>query len=616
MCGILGFSLHRPLHQGDILLAKKGLAAMQHRGPDGEGIWYNTEKGVLLGHRRLSILDLSEDSSQPMVRKDLVITYNGEIYNFTELKSQLKSSGYVFSTTGDTEVLLAAFRHWGAGTFDKLDGMYAFCIFDGERLHLATDPFGEKPLYTHSNDDGFYFASEVAPLVTMLGIEREVDEADIERFLGLGFLPEPRTGYKGLEKTGPATYATYDGRKFRKTQYWLPYATADGQTADRELSKTDIDAIHHALITSVKRRLVSDVPIGVFLSSGVDSALVAAIVRKELSQDLEAYTVKFDGGEVADESAGAAAIADYLGMRHVILSGNGEGIPLSSDTTFDLLGELNDNVTVLASYLMSREARKHITVAITGTGGDEIFFGYNKYAAWHAGERLFSLPGVLRKCGATFVNHLLPNRSKTNRISRYLKAGKDHAYLCVKNTEAFDYLVNLKHLTSGISSEMRKYGDSGLSGGRMFDVCQTLPNSYILNMERGAMRASIEVRTPFLNRDLFAAVQKFSAGAYLKHGRKWVAREILSRYMPRHLFELPKRGFIQPRGEFLSSLADNQRIKRLLLQHNILNKECFASNAGGWIDLKLRLALLADFIAGKSQQRLTVVDESGVAIGK
>jgi len=618
MCGIFGFSLNRELTDNDIQLAKDCIRSLHHRGPDGNGIWCDREKGILLGHTRLSIIDLSDDNSQPMIREPYSFVYNGELYNYIELKEELQRQGEAFTTTGDTEVFLKSFVRWGKAALDRFDGMFAFALYDGETIHLGTDPFGEKPLYIMRTEEGIYFSSEITPFAKNFALEKYLSKADVEIFIGLGFLPEPSTGFKNIEKVGPASYLTIRNNKLSKQKYWLPYEK-NGGGEKSEITNSDIDEFHHELIKSVASRTLADVPVGVFLSSGVDSLLVASIIKKELQQDLLALTVKFRGGEVADESEAAQKAAEFLDLNHLIIKGN-----LSEKTgdvadVLSLHGELNDNLTILASYAMAMEGSKHVKVAITGTGGDELFYGYRKYLTQYRIDRLMNRSHRYRKAYRFLFENVVPNRLQKQKYLLDLKmlgVGTETphlTYLCSKNTLGFGYLSGLEKLVAFLENKITNNGRCALAIGRMFDTCQTLPYSYIPNMEKGSMRASLEVRTPFLNRKLFELTQRFHAHAFMRHGNKWVSRKILGRYLPKHLFDYPKRGFIQPRNEFLNNMISRADLKRLLIQNNIEAK-VLDSNINNWIDLKLRVAMLDYFLNGEPEIKRIGIETTPEAV--
>ncbi|MHA1113908.1 MAG: asparagine synthetase B family protein, partial [Alphaproteobacteria bacterium] len=299
-------------------LGQRGTAMLAHRGPDGEGAWRDDAAGLYLGHRRLAIIDLSPAAAQPMARHGGVIAYNGEIYNHPALRRELETDGAAFDSRSDTEVVLAAWSRWGPAALDRFDGMFAFALWRDGVLHLVTDPFGEKPLYWAETPDGIYFASEPAPLVECLGLVFQPTELEIAGFMALGFVPPPATGFPGLHVLPPASHLRMAaGQVETERRYWVPPSPMPRRGAIEPVGAEDLERIRGALVESLAGRVLSDVPLGLFLSAGIDSSLVAALARRDLGLDLQALTVAFPDG--ADESAGAAEIARILNLSHRIV---------------------------------------------------------------------------------------------------------------------------------------------------------------------------------------------------------------------------------------------------------------------------------------------------------
>lgn len=552
MCGIFGFSLVRPLREADVALGRRGTAALAHRGPDGHGEWTGAARGLYLGHRRLSIIDLSEANAQPMVRVPLAVAYNGEIYNYREIRDELSARGRRFATTGDTEVLLQAWEEWGKGALDRFDGMFAFALYDGRRLHLITDPFGEKPLYAAETPDGIYFASEAQPLIQSLGLDFAPGEAGTAAFMTLGFIPSPATGYANLSVLPPGTHATVEsGRIVAERRYWEPPSASPHRGRVRPLSERDLDAIHADLIEALRRRVRADVPLGLFLSAGVDSGVVAAIVAKELKLGIEALTVSFP--DAADESAGAARLAAHLGLPHRIIDSRAEDDWRDAPSRLaDLFAVPNDNLTALSVHQMSALARSRMTVALSGTGGDELFYGYNKYAFLYRHRHLYRfLPPVLRSVAP--FGRLLTGLESWRRADAYLKGDPGWQFLALKNNGLSGVLARVP----GAREFARKLFSGERAGlvyrARDFDARVTLPGSYIPAVDRGSMRAGLEVRTPFLSRKLAETLAHFDPRAFLAFGQKDVLRRILYRYVPPAIMQTVKQGFVFPAERYLAS---------------------------------------------------------------
>ncbi|MBT5666020.1 MAG: asparagine synthetase B, partial [Rhodospirillaceae bacterium] len=324
MCGIFGLLFNRPLTAADIALGRAGTAALAHRGPDGDGEWMDADKGVFFGHRRLSIIDLGDGGSQPMHRDNSVLTYNGELYNYRALRTALAQEGVRCSSQSDTEVLLRALTQWGEGAFDRFDGMFALALWDGRHATLAVDPFGEKPLYYAATPDGVYFSSEIAPLANLLALKPHFDDEAWATYLSLGYIPAPKTAYPDIRRLEPASVMRVEGGALGlATRYWSPpWRNLDGSPPTgpvRPIPDSGVDALRDALLESLEGRLIADVPIALFLSAGVDSALVAALCRQGLGRTLNCLTVAFPDGDIVDECDAAAAIAAHLGLPHEVL---------------------------------------------------------------------------------------------------------------------------------------------------------------------------------------------------------------------------------------------------------------------------------------------------------
>ncbi|MEW6593820.1 MAG: asparagine synthase (glutamine-hydrolyzing) [Thermodesulfobacteriota bacterium] len=554
MCGLFGYWLRRPLTDDDILRGREATGTLSHRGPDGQGEWLDRGRGLYLGHRRLAILDLSAASDQPMQREGLVVAFNGEIYNFKELRAELEVIGSVFRTTGDTEVLLAAWQRWGRGCLDRFDGMFAFALFDGERLHLVTDPFGEKPLFVVESGEGVFFASEAAVLVRLLGLAFEPTSDQVAQFLALGFIPAPETGFPGLQWLGQATLRSYDRSHQRlEAKYWA-IPQGDGTEGKLHLDEADLDALAAILVRLLQRRLRADVPVGLFLSSGVDSALIGALAVRELGVALDAMTVSFSDG--SDEADAASAVASALGLPHQVIDSRSDGawreMPVALDS---LYGVPNDNVTALSVFQMSSLARQRMIVALGGVGGDEAFYGYNKYEFLHRHRLVYRVPSF---CWAflrplRLVPRLFP---RLTTLDRLLSGGAAARFLALKNAELGE-LLRMGAIRVPPLPDFAGCGRDLLEAVRGFDLRQTLPASYIAAVDRGSMRASVEVRTPYLARDLFEFVAGFAPSAFFLGGQKIVLRRLLRRYLPPVLIDRPKQGFVFPLKRYLATVGDS-----------------------------------------------------------
>ncbi|MDP6952275.1 MAG: asparagine synthase (glutamine-hydrolyzing), partial [Alphaproteobacteria bacterium] len=410
MCGIAGFvdGRHGGAASGLEERARAMNQALRHRGPDDGGVWTDTETGVALANRRLAVRDLSQAGHQPMVSDDgrLVLTYNGEIYDTGELRTALEAAGRRFRGGSDTEVLLHACAEWGvAETVSRCNGMFAFALWDRfeHRLTLARDRIGIKPLYWVRADGLFLFASELKALVGDPGWTPEIDRDALAAFARLSYVPSPLCIWKGARKLEPGTMLTLEtGKEPAITRYW-DMADMAGQKRDITDMNEAVEGLDSLLARAVGRRLVADVPVGLFLSGGMDSALVAALMRAQGAAPVKTFTVGFAETDF-DESADAAHVAEYLGTEH-------HAIRLSPAETLDHVAEAAlcydepfADSSQIPTLLVSRLARQSVTVALSGDGGDEVFGGYNRYAwAEHHWPRLSRIPLAIRRAvaGAT-----------------------------------------------------------------------------------------------------------------------------------------------------------------------------------------------------------------------
>lgn len=551
MCGIFGFYLSRKLIDSDIKYGEKALKELNHRGPDDSGFWYDKEQGIFLGHNRLSIIDTSKKNSQPMKYNDTIISYNGEIYNYLDIKRKFKNDFTNYETNGDTEVLLKLWNLKGINSFDELDGMFAFAVFQKHSLFLSVDFFGEKPLFYSISKDGIYFSSEANPLIKLLNLKLINDLKNNLEFSVFGYINSPNTGYENLYKVEPSTYikASIKNSKIyiSKEKYWKPNERIFEKGKIRPFSSKDIKSIKEILIDSISTRMISDVPLGLFLSSGIDSSLIACLIKKELNRNIEAFTVKFDKNLVHDESEIAKKIAEHIGINHKILFN-----PKIENYDIDKMkklysGELNDNTTIFSVNEMSLLAKKSIKVALSGLGGDEIFLGYNRYIFYY---KYLKWIIFLRKI-KPFIRIL--NKITFNKIFKlnslyqsFILPSKKSFYLNYKN------LNQLQIMDQDLINEISEIYFSGdlnffLNEASNYDLRYTMPNSYIPAIELGSMKASIEIRSPFLNKKLYDYItNNIDQRSLIHFGQKKILKSIIKDYLPNKYFDLPKKGFVFP----------------------------------------------------------------------
>ncbi len=590
MCGITGLFDPAGVKGSEWLGGRvvEMTATLTHRGPDGEGYWSDPEHRVFLGHRRLEVVGVGPGGDQPMHSTDgrWVITYNGEIYNHQSLRRRLAGEGLAFHGCSDTEVLVGAVQHWGLdAALEACEGMFAFALWDRRRreLHLVRDRFGEKPLYYGWVDGALAFGSELKALCTLPRFDAEIDRDAVALYLRHNCVPAPRTIYRHVAKLEPGHLATFSvgarpGRHSAR-HYWSAREAIDAARTSPVPGGPD-EAAHQletVLSDSVAARMVADVPVGAFLSGGIDSSLVVALMQRHSGVPVRTFTVGF-ADRAFDESAEAAAVAHHLGTDHTPLELHdaeaAEVIPALPDIWDEPFGD----VSQIPVHLVSRLARSRVTVSLSGDGGDELFAGYNRHA-WL--ERLWRrssvLPSPLRRSAAATLGSIppaivesaaraaarLPGRpqirnpsSKVAKVAKVMAAsGTEDAYLSLAS-----YWDNAESLVIGAGSSVSLASRpsewpelDGITEQMLWlDLVGYLPDDILTKLDRAAMAVSLETRVPFLDRAVFDLAWRLPLSMKLRHGTtKWLLRQILYRHVPAELIERPKMGFGFPIGALL-----------------------------------------------------------------
>ena len=515
MCGIAGFFHTRV--EGGVLAAMSALQT--HRGPDDEGVWHDSEGRCALAHRRLSIIDPSPAGRQPMedAAGRWVISFNGEIYNFAELRAELEANGAVFRGRTDTEVLLQALAAWGARALERLDGMFAFAAFDrlsGELL-LARDPFGEKPLYyAELPGHGLAFASELPALALVPGVDLAVSDDAIAELLMFQYVGAPRSIYRGVRKLPPGHSLHAVPGKPAELRRYFEFRPGEQGVDPRPIGEL-AEELEEILARSVRRRLVADVPLGAFLSGGVDSSTVCALITRKLGVPLATFSMGFEGAAESEHET-ARRFARHLGTAHHERT----VAPQAAEFLFGigrLLDEPNADSSCLPTYLLSAFARESVTVALSGDGGDEMFGGYGRY-------------------------HHTVDRGGEYYSSRILVFTEEHIAELFGGVPAGarDHLARLR-------ASVHQREVPLLCRLRRTDVENYLPGAVLAKVDRMSMRHSLEVRTPYLSVELARFAERLPDEALYAGGTgKRVLRELAYRYLPRELVDLPKQGFGLP----------------------------------------------------------------------
>ena len=587
MCGIFSFILKRPLNKKDILLGREGKKMLKHRGPDSDGEWYNKKEGVYIGHTRLSIIDLSLKGNQPMINNKHVLAYNGEIYNFLEIKKELEVKGIKFCSNSDTEVLLKYWQNLNNSCLNYLDGMFAFVIWNGKNIWISRDKFGEKQLFYATTKDGVYISSEIYPLVKLLKKEKDLNNEKLAAYLALGYIPSPFTAYKNIFCVEPATTILLKkGVVKKKVNYW-DHAK---QEELENINDNYLDDVNNEIIKSVKSRLRSDAKKCLFLSSGIDSSLLASIISKELKSNIHTITVGFNKSKFYDETTEARKIANYLKLPNDVILSELDDKKVDINYLLDMYGQPNDNLTIIPTYQMALIAKKFkYKVGITGMGGDEISSGYRKQTFIKKYKNIYAIPEKIR----LFISFLLkPLNNYNNKIKIFRNIfgiKNEFLYIALKNTNLISQLKEIPYMEEWAKKNFSSFNGNNLfKSVENFDFKNVMPNSRLICFDHGGMRAGHEFRSPYLNSNLITLFNSFNN----KHKtQKFIFRKILERYLPKKLIFGFKKGFVYSYEYFLQN---NQKSSNSLIIKNIKEKDL--TNNPSWARFLVRKEILNNFL--------------------
>ena len=568
--------------------------AVRHRGPDGIGFWYNKDGNFALGHARLSIIDLSDKASQPMVSMDgnIVLTFNGELYNYVELRSELKQIGHRFRGTSDTEVLLIAIEEWGIKeAIEKSNGMFGLALADlrNRKLWLARDRVGKKPLYLYQDSNLLVFSSEMKGILALPYIEATISRQSMADYLSLGFVIGPRTIYNEIDEVPPGTLFEYslDDCELRRYKYWDFHELCQSQPPESDLIRT----IENRFSKSINIRLRSDVPVGIFLSGGIDSGLITAFAAKQVSERLKTFTVSF-GEDGFDESKLARQVAQRYGTEH-------HEIRLDPD-----ISELLANVvraydepfadpSALPTFAIAREASRYVKVVLNGEGSDELFGGYRRTLAMSLLQKgLPFLNLIPLNCYRTLISKLpKPGtfRSHYALLHRFFRVARRDSYnrYLKWTTDGFsetEKLHLLKPETSQITlptniilaqrMEPHSKRDS-LSEFMAMDFLVGMADCLLPKIDIATMAHGLEGRSPFLDFKLVDFVAGLDKASLLKGMQtKPLLRSLSKKYLPPAIVKAPKRGFEIPLVKWMKSDL-NPLVRETLLSNNCLLYDYF-----------------------------------------
>lgn len=553
MCGMAGALLKLARSVPVAELRRRGRAMttiLHHRGPDGYGVWADSH--VALAHTRLAIIDITNAAAQPMhdVTDAIHIVFNGEIYNFLDLRAELKADGYQFRNRSDTEVLVNGYRKWGTDLFSKLVGMFAIAIWDSreKRLVLARDRFGEKPLYYAERPDALVFGSEIKALLTWPGMPRQPDMAGLHDYLTFGFTLGPGTAFAGIGRLQPAHYLVCDAGKQPKIhRYWqMPMPGDAGTVGSTENLKHElIERLRHA----VKSCLVSDVPLGAFLSGGVDSSAVVAMMSSSHGAGIKTFSSGF-GFDNYDETRFATMVADRYQTDHNVFTFDSKLLGSMADLAW-YYGEPFSDSSALVTYALSRETRRSVTVALTGDGADETLLGYARYFAY-GDMRRANPPRGARRIGELYVAPPKGDETRLTATDGYgfmLERFREGQKLAGYGLAMLPYLGKcsyerlLPYFTEGVIPE---------EAAARFDQATYLPDDLLVKVDIAAMAHGLETRAPFLNHELAEWVARIPPDRKIwdREG-KALLKSALEPHLPHECMYREKVGFRVPVAKFM-----------------------------------------------------------------
>jgi asparagine synthase (glutamine-hydrolysing) len=598
MCGIVGFWQFPLSHPPDWMTTTitRMRDTLTHRGPDDSGIWVDTEVGTALGHRRLSILDLSPQGHQPMFSADgrFIIVFNGEIYNFLTIRQELKQLDHTFRSHSDTEVLLTAFIQWGVEeTLTRCVGMFAFALWDRQErcLTLGRDRLGEKPLYYGRVGNTFLFASELKAIKAYPDFTPEIDRDALALFLRFNYIPAPYSIYRDIYKLLPATYLqiTPDGNSIAQS-YWSARQVAESGIAHpfQGNESEAVDHLENLLKRTIRQQMVADVPLGAFLSGGIDSSTLVALLQSQSDRAVKTFTIGFHD-RAYNEANYAREVAKQLGCEHTELY----IAPQAAIEVIPQLATLYDepfaDASQIPTFLVSSLAKQQVTVSLSGDGGDELFGGYRQYF-W--GQRIQRTIGKIPPRGKQGIAKLITSLSPDawNRLFqflplKYFPAGDSLYRLAGVLSEQkvrgiYQHLIsqwqNPESVVIGsrrvktIFSETSENSLDFLQWMMFVDMVTSLPDDILVKVDRATMGVSLESRTPFLDHRIVEFAWQLPLSMKVKENKgKWILRELLSRYIPCNLIERPKQGFAIPLEDWLRTELLRDWVESLLSEKRL-----------------------------------------------
>ena len=597
MCGIAGYLSLRPPGDGVLEAMTTTLA---HRGPDADGFYRDRHEhwSVGLGHRRLSVIDL-EASRQPMATADErhVVSFNGEIYNFQTLRAELEAQGRTFRTRGDTEVLLQGYAHWGEAVVERLQGMFAFAIWDRltGSLFLARDQLGVKPLHFAWDGQHFVFGSEIKALLASGVVSHDVDLDALGLYLESQFIPGPLTIHRAIRKLAPGEALRIRGGQLESWRYWQPHYRPKADFEESEaLAQLEVE-----LRKSVESMMVADVPLGSFLSGGIDSSLVSALMTDIGGRPINTFHIGFVGRDAQSEHEKADIVARHIGAHHHVLMMEGKEIVEAFDDFGRVFDEPYGDPAAVPTLLLAQMARRQVTVALTGEGADELFSGYGNYLRHEAVQR-WAKPLTGRWSPLPPLVRMLPARLRKDRGLKAITTPPSRRYVTVPHV--FDHLLKPGLFSAGLlAGQTREMADFAQP---FYEECDTayeieramyvdlrlwLPDDLMVKMDRATMAHSLEARVPFLDHRFVEFCARLHP-RFKQNGptTKYLLKQLAMRYLPGTIVHRSKQGFMPPLADWIAGqLGDRVRgaltslDRRGLFQPGVLDKLLADHQSGG-----------------------------------
>lgn len=590
MCGITGCVI-KGFDRSEQLL--RACTALSHRGPDDDGIMIWPDHGVGLAQRRLAIIDLSPAGRNPMSNEDgtVWITYNGEVYNYMELRHELEGLGHSFRSNTDTEVVIHAYEQWGPEHVQRLRGMFAYILYDrrptgggaGEqgsddfKVLLVRDRLGIKPLFFYWHNETFLFGSEIKSILAFPNVDRSIDRSAIFDYLTYLYVPTPKTAYKHIRKLPPGHFLMFTNNQVEVHQYW------DIDVSKTSLVRSPIEAteiVRGILTEAVCLHMISDVPVGVFLSGGIDSSSVSALMARAVREPILSFSIDFDVPEHS-ETEYARLVADHLHTQH-----HEHLVDVASAQTLlpqilQMYDEPFADGSAVPTYHVSKLARKYATVALSGDGGDEVFMGYKWYTAWLRQQKFEQVPMPIRRMSSSLLGSIWPGRLRGKRLISGL--AKDSLGQYAQLMELFSPAEKRQMVSKAWRDEFADYDDywyfrqfwreelDPMTRAQYLDLKTYLPDDILTKVDRASMAVSLEVRPPLL--DHILVEQLFSLPAHLRapNGqKKYLLKQAVKDWLPEPILNRSKKGFSAPWNNWMKS--EKQWVKgKLQADTGVLN---------------------------------------------